>query len=111
MAGTELEVRTQNYKIRSQVGAYEARMPVRSTKLLTTVVTSKRAWPRSVMAVTQGEGNVVPQLLTLVQKSPRENYKLVRDHAAAAGHHVPGHRTHRNGNPGRGRQVGPALQR
>ncbi|MDR6506561.1 hypothetical protein [Arthrobacter oryzae] len=74
---TELEVRTQNYKIRSQVGAYEARMPVRATKLLTTVVTSKRAWPRSVMAVTQGEGNVVPQLLTLVQKSPRENYKLV----------------------------------
>jgi hypothetical protein len=74
---TELQVRTQNYKIRSQVGAYEARMPVRATKLLTTVVTSKRAWPRSVMAVTQGDGNVVPQLLTLVQKSPRENYKLV----------------------------------
>lgn len=74
---TELEVRTQNYKIRSQVGAYEARMPVRATKLLTTVVTSKRAWPRSVLAVTQGEGNVVPQLLTLVQTSPRENYKLV----------------------------------
>ena len=77
VAGTELEVRTQNYKIRSRVASYDARMPVRSTKLLTTVVTDKREWPRSVMAVTQGEGNVVPQLLTLVQKSPRENYKLV----------------------------------
>ena len=76
VAGAELEVRTQNYKIRSQVGTYEARMPVRSTKLLTTVVTSDRSWPRSVLAVTQGEGNVVPQLLTLVQPSPRENYKL-----------------------------------
>ncbi|HET7139603.1 MAG TPA: hypothetical protein VFI36_05510 [Arthrobacter sp.] len=76
MAGTELEVRTQNYKIRSQVGTYEARMPVRSTKLLTTAVTSNRSWPRSVLAVTQGDGNVVPQLLTLVQPSPRENYKL-----------------------------------
>lgn len=76
--GTELEVRTQNYKIRSQVGSYEARMPVRATKQLTTVVTSKRAWPRSVLAVTQGEGNVVPQLLTLVQASPRDNYKLVQ---------------------------------
>jgi len=76
VAGTELEVRTQNYKIRSQVGTYEARMPVRSTKLLTTVVTSDRTWPRSVLAVTQGDGNVVPQLLTLVQPSPRENYKL-----------------------------------
>lgn len=77
VGGTELEVRTQNYKIRSQVGSYEARMPVRSTKLLTTVVTSDRDWPRSVLAVTQGDGNVVPQLLTLVQQSPRENYKLV----------------------------------
>ena len=77
VAESELEVRTQNYKIRSQVGSYEARMPVRSTKLLTTVVTNKRSWPRSVLAVTQGEGNVVPQLLTLTQASPRENYKLV----------------------------------
>lgn len=77
VAKSELEVRTQNYKIRSQVGSYEARMPVRSMKLLTTVVTNKRSWPRSVMAVTQGDGNVVPQLLTLTQASPRENYKLV----------------------------------
>ncbi|MET3933449.1 hypothetical protein [Arthrobacter sp. OAP107] len=77
VAGTELEVRTQNYKIRSRVASYDARMPVRSTKLLTTVVTDKREWPRSVLAVTQGEGNVVPQLLTLVQTSPRDNYKLV----------------------------------
>jgi len=77
VAGPELEVRTQNYKIRSQVGSYEPRMPVRSTKLLTTVITSGRDWPRSVLAVTQGEGNVVPQILTLVQKSPRENYKLM----------------------------------
>lgn len=77
VAGPELEIRTQNYKIRSQVGSYEPRMPVRSTKLLTTVVTSGRDWPRSVLAVTQGDGNVVPQILTLVQQSPRENYKLM----------------------------------
>lgn len=77
VGGTELDVRGQNYKIRSQVGSYEARMPVRATKQLTAVVPSKRDWPRSVLTVTQGEGNVVPQLLTLVQPSPRENYKLV----------------------------------
>jgi hypothetical protein len=77
VAGPELEIRTQNYKIRSQVGSYEPRMPVRSTKLLTTVITSGRDWPRSVLAVTQGDGNVVPQILTLVQQSPRENYKLM----------------------------------
>ncbi|MFF1880933.1 hypothetical protein ACFVVC_05690 [Pseudarthrobacter sp. NPDC058196] len=77
VAGPELEIRTQNYKIRSQVGSYEPRMPVRSTKLLTTVITSGRDWPRQVLAVTQGDGNVVPQILTLVQQSPRENYKLM----------------------------------
>ncbi|WP_458781696.1 hypothetical protein [Arthrobacter sp. D3-16] len=89
VGGTELEVRTQNYKIRSQVGSYEARMPVRSTKLLTTVVTSNRVWPRSVLAVTQGEGNVVPQLLTLVQASPRENYKLVETNPLQPGTTFP----------------------
>jgi hypothetical protein len=89
VGGTELEVRTQNYKIRSQVGSYEARMPVRSTKLLTTVVTKDREWPRSVMAVTQGDGNVVPQLLTLVQPSPRENYKLVETNPLQPGTTFP----------------------
>jgi hypothetical protein len=90
VAGPELEVRTQNYKIRSQVGSYEARMPVRATKLLTTVVTEKRSWPRTVMAVTQGEGNVVPQLLTLTQASPRENYKLVLTTPLQPGTTFPG---------------------
>ncbi|WP_442545456.1 hypothetical protein ACSBOX_07450 [Arthrobacter sp. KN11-1C] len=74
--GTELQVRTQNYKIRSQVATHEARMPVRSTKLLGSVISTQRTWPRTVIALTQGDGNVVPQVLTLVQASPRENYKL-----------------------------------
>lgn len=90
VAGPELEVRTQNYKIRSQVGSYEPRMPVRATKLLTTVVTEQRSWPRTVMAVTQGEGNVVPQLLTLTQTSPRENYKLVLTTPLQPGTTFPG---------------------
>jgi hypothetical protein len=72
----ELQIRTQNYKIRSAVSAYEPRMPVRATKLQSSVISTKREWPRTVFALTQGEGNVVPQVLTLVQLSPRENYKL-----------------------------------
>ncbi|WP_307054221.1 MULTISPECIES: hypothetical protein [Arthrobacter] len=74
--GAELQVRTQNYKIRSQVATHEARMPVRSSKLLGSVISNQRTWPRTVIALTQGDGNVVPQVLTLVQASPRENYKL-----------------------------------
>ncbi|MBP2265310.1 hypothetical protein J3A64_000774 [Pseudarthrobacter sp. PvP004] len=72
----ELQIRTQNYKIRSTVSAYEPRMPVRATKLQSSVISTKRDWPRTVFALTEGEGNVVPQVLTLVQLSPRENYKL-----------------------------------
>ncbi|MFF2843220.1 hypothetical protein [Paenarthrobacter sp. NPDC057981] len=72
----ELQIRTQNYKIRSTVSAYEPRMPVRATKLQSSVISTKKDWPRTVYALTQGEGNVVPQVLTLVQLSPRENYKL-----------------------------------
>ena len=105
VAKSELEVRTQNYKIRSQVGSYEARMPVRSTKLLTTVVTNKRSWPRSVMAVTQGEGNVVPQLLTLTPGLPAGELQARQHHAAAAGDHVPGDRARRHGDPGARGQV------
>ena len=51
---------------------------------------SKRSWPRTVMAVTQGEGNVVPQLLTLTQASPRENYKLVLTTPLQPGTTFPG---------------------
>ncbi len=72
----ELQIRSQNYKIRTTVSAYEPRMPVRATKLQSSVISTKRDWPRTVFALTQGEGNVVPQVLTLVQLSPRENYKL-----------------------------------
>ncbi|MFJ4207277.1 hypothetical protein ACIPY2_02265 [Paenarthrobacter sp. NPDC089675] len=72
----ELQVRTANYKIRTAVSAYEPRMPVRATKLQSSVISTKRDWPRTVFALTQGDGNVVPQVLTLVQLSPRENYKL-----------------------------------
>lgn len=74
--GSALALRTGNYQIRSQVSSYPDVAPVVSTKLLTKVISTSRAWPRAVMAVTQGDKNPVPQLLTLVQQSPRENYKL-----------------------------------
>ncbi|MDQ6755222.1 MAG: hypothetical protein M3017_17910 [Actinomycetota bacterium] len=73
--GSALEIRTGNYQIRSQVASYPEITPVAS-KLLTKVISTDRSWPRAVMAVTQGDKNPVPQLLTLVQASARENYKL-----------------------------------
>lgn len=78
VAGTELKVRTQNYKISAAVGSYAPRTPVRATSLVASAVTEDTEWPRTVMAVTKGEGNPIEQVLTLVQASPRENYKLTQ---------------------------------
>ena len=75
--GTALLTRTQNYKVRAAVASAPALSPVRGSELLTSVVTTRREWPRTVVAVTQGEGNTTPQLLTLRQASARENYKLL----------------------------------
>ena len=78
VAGMALQVRTANYKIRAKVAKQAAVEPVNATKLLAKVVTTTRTWPRSVMLVTQGENNVLPQLMTLVQDGPRANYKLIQ---------------------------------
>ncbi|MHA7269614.1 hypothetical protein [Arthrobacter sp. HLT1-20] len=78
VTGMALDVRTANYKIRSQVASAPAPEPVSATQLLAKVVTTTETWPRSAMFVTKGENNALPQLLTLVQQSPRENYKLIK---------------------------------
>ncbi|MGA7205352.1 MAG: hypothetical protein WBX27_12055 [Specibacter sp.] len=78
VAGMALEVRAANYKIRSKLATQPAPEPVNSAKLLARVVTTSSAWPRSAMFVTKGDNNALPQLLTLVQNSAREQYKLVK---------------------------------
>ncbi|NVM98872.1 hypothetical protein [Arthrobacter sp. SDTb3-6] len=77
VAGMALQVRAANYKIRSKVSTQAAPDPVQGTRLLARVVTTDSSWPRSAIFVTQGDGNALPQLLTLVQAGPRDNYKLV----------------------------------
>lgn len=75
VADAALRERTGNYKIRSVVPDYKANEPI-ADKLLTRIIPTNRSWPRTVVAVTQGTGNQVPQLLNLVQESPRDYYKL-----------------------------------
>lgn len=75
--GEALTIRTQNYKIRASATSHPAVAPIAAQKLLTQVVPTDRAWPRTVTAVTQGAKNPTPLILTLTQKSARENYKLV----------------------------------
>lgn len=78
VAGMALDMRAANYKIRSKDAKQAAPEPVNSSTLLARVVTTASTWPRSAMAVTRGANNSLPQLLTLVQASARENYKLVQ---------------------------------
>jgi hypothetical protein len=90
VAGSALLARTQNYKIRATVSSTGGLAPVRATDLRTSVVTTQRAWPRTVMAVTQGQGNSTPQLLTLRQDSARSNYKLIEAAPLLPGATFPG---------------------
>ncbi len=89
VGGMALQVRTANYKIRSAVAKQAAVEPVNATTLLAKVVTTTETWPRSAMFVTKGENNQLPQLLTLVQASARENYKLVKATPLLPGQTLP----------------------
>lgn len=88
VTGSALEERTGNYKIRSVVPDYKANEPVED-KLLTRIISTNREWPRTVVAVTQGPNNQVPQLLQLVQSSPRDSYKLTATMRLLPGQTLP----------------------
>ena len=76
VTGAALDMRKANYAAAAKIPDHKAPVPVAAEDLLTQSVSSTFAWPRTVVAVTQGEGNEVPQALLLVQASARDNYKL-----------------------------------
>lgn len=71
-----LALRSANYSVRSQAGDVAAPTPVAAGPVLTSMVPTGSEWPRTVVALTQGEGNPVPHALVLLQADPRSNYKL-----------------------------------
>ncbi|MHA7262677.1 hypothetical protein ACX80W_05660 [Arthrobacter sp. TMN-37] len=77
VAGAAVELRTAGYSVRSKDKEAPAPAPVAGSPVLTRVIPAAGEWPRTVVALTQGEGNPVPQALVLTQDSPRTNYKLV----------------------------------
>ena len=76
-ASTALALREANYATASKVPDTKAPAAVAASPLLTDLISTGTAFPRTVVAVTQGGDNTVPQALVLVQASARENYKLV----------------------------------
>ncbi|WP_159618484.1 hypothetical protein [Arthrobacter zhaoguopingii] len=75
--GAALELRTAGYAVRAKDKKASAPAPVAGSPVLTRIIPTAGEWPRTVVALTKGEGNPVPQALVLTQDNPRTNYKLV----------------------------------
>ncbi|MGG7442548.1 hypothetical protein ACQ7DA_07230 [Zafaria sp. J156] len=89
-AGRALELRKTNYEHRSDGVDIAAPVPVAAGPVLSAAVTTSTDWPRTVTVVTQGQDATVPQVLTLRQESPRENYKVVSAVSMLPGSEFPG---------------------
>lgn len=76
VAGAAATLRSANYSVRSQADDVPAPTPVAADPVLTSMIPTGNEWPRTVVALTQGESNPVPQALVLVQEDPRSNYRL-----------------------------------
>ncbi|MET4061257.1 hypothetical protein ABIB35_002824 [Arthrobacter sp. UYP6] len=75
--GAAASLRKASYATSAKVPESEAPEPVAAEPLRTDLIMGGTEFPRSVVAVTQGPDNEVPQALLLVQNSARENYKLM----------------------------------
>lgn len=76
VAGAAAALRSANYSVRSQADDVPAPTPIAADPVLTSMIPTGNEWPRTVVALTQGESNPVPQALVLVQEDPRSNYRL-----------------------------------
>ncbi|WP_458115255.1 hypothetical protein [Arthrobacter sp. D2-10] len=76
VADAAATLRSANYSVRSTADEVPAPTPVAADPVLTTMIPTGSDWPRTVVALTQGDASPVPQALVLVQEDPRSNYRL-----------------------------------
>jgi hypothetical protein len=75
-AGSALEQRTAYYSLR-KIDAKLAPLPkIVGTPITFVLPAATSLWPRTIMAVTDQPGAPSPQLLVLIQSSPRAQYQL-----------------------------------
>lgn len=77
VGGAAATLRSANYSVRSKADDVPAPTAVAADPVLTSMIPTGNEWPRTVVALTQGESNPVPQALVLVQEDPRSSYKLM----------------------------------
>jgi hypothetical protein len=90
VAGTELQLRKENYRQRADGMKVAAPAGVAAKPVLSAAVTTTVEWPRTHMVVTKAKKAKVPQVLVLRQDSPRANYKLVSSVSMLPGSEFPG---------------------
>ena len=76
--GAALELRTANYAIRKVDSTYAPATPIPTEKIDVTLPQSTNTWPRTVFTVVTTPSNKTapPVALTLVQATPRDEYKV-----------------------------------
>ena len=76
VAGPALDQRVAWYSLMAQSSKLKP-LPVVAAKPITfSLPAATEQWPRSIMAVTDQPGDESPQMLVLVQETPRSNYQL-----------------------------------
>ncbi|MHA7285026.1 hypothetical protein ACX80I_02010 [Arthrobacter sp. MDT3-44] len=75
--GGALDLRAGAYAVRAKDKKAAVPPPVAADPVLLDMIPTDVEWPRTIVALTQGDENPVPQALLLVQDTPRENYRLV----------------------------------
>lgn len=89
VADQALEMRTLNYRNRKIDDSVPAPEPVSASPVLSAAAVSDPAFPRTAMAITEGEGNTTPQILILRQDSARSQYRLVANAPMTPGAELP----------------------
>jgi hypothetical protein len=84
-----LEMRSLNYRNRKIDDSVPAPEPVAASPVLSAVAVSDPSFPRTAMAITEGQGNSTPQILMLRQDSARSQYRLVANAPMTPGAQLP----------------------
>jgi hypothetical protein len=76
LAGPALQQRTAYYTLRKLDKKLKALPAIAGKPITFSLPAASSLWPRAIMAVTDEEGTPSPQMLVLVQETPRSQYQL-----------------------------------
>jgi hypothetical protein len=87
--GQALEMRAENYLNLKASSRVDPADPLAASPVLSALAVSDPAFPRTIVAVTEGRANATPQIMVLRQPSAREQYKLITTTPMTPGAQMP----------------------